>query len=195
MPDTPSITLVKEFTYRGQAEEWSNTYHFVGDTPGNPAEWETLARAIWVSERTVLSDTNKLVQAYGYQAGSEISVAQVDFRPGSQTGLGGGAIGPAGGQAMAGDQALWVRAFVGLSATGKKVYVRKYYHGSWVQNGSPDLALPAMKTALLAHAAVMLGGTLPGDAVWSGPQGAIPIQPKASDYVTTRTLKRRGKRP
>lgn len=195
MPDTDSITIVKRFDYRDLPEEWSNTYHLDGVTPTSDAEWRALALAVHASEKNCYTANHVLVKAYGYAAGNEVSVYQGDFT------IGGGALTPGTlgedglTQRMSGDQAYWVRARVGLSATGKKVYVRKYFHGGTRIAADVDEVPNNCKANALAHANLMLGGTLPGGMKWVAPQGATPIEPAVSRYVTTRTLKRRGKRP
>jgi hypothetical protein len=50
-------------------------------------------------------------------------------------------------------------------------------------------------TAANTFGAKMIDGTLPGGAKYCGPQGAVLSAPEASQWLTTRTLKRRGKRP
>lgn len=195
MPDTDSITLVKRFEYRDALEEWSNTYHLDGTTPTTDAEWRTLAIAIHTSEKRCYTSNHLLVMAYGYEAGNETSVYQGDFTIGSSA-LAPGTLTEIGGSTrMAGDQAYWIRARVGLSSTGKKVYVRKYFHGGTVQTADPDETQTNLRDNAGAHATLMLAGTLPGGMKWVGPQGATPIEPQVGRYVTTRTLKRRGKRP
>lgn len=194
MPDTDSITLVKRFTYRDQPEEWSNTYHLDGTTPTSDAEWKTLATAIWTSEKTLVAATSVLVRAYGYVAGNEHSVSQIDYSVGTPL-LPAGTLVTTAGNKVAGDQAAWIRARVGTSSTGKKVYVRKYFHDVVVSSPDPEELLATWQTAAVAHATLMLAGSLPGGMKWVGPQGATAVEPSASRYITTRTLKRRGKRP
>lgn len=195
MPDTDSITIIKRFTYRGSQEEWSNTYHLEGTTPTNAAGWKTLADAIITSEKSCVRSAVSFVRAYGYQAGNEHSVATVDY-----VALGGalvtGTLTQGSGAPMAGDQAAMLRCTTTKrSSKGKPVYVRKYFHGGWVDASNTDNITPQMKAALEAHGAVMIGGTLPGSMKWCAPQGEDASIPAASPYVTTRTLKRRGKRP
>lgn len=194
MPDTPSITLVKQFDYRGATEEWSNTYHFNGDTPGNEAEWKALGLAIYATEKAILRSDVKLCQLYGYEAGNNTSVAQIDLRIGTDA-LIPGTLSMSGIYPLSGDQAVSARARIGVSSTGKKVYVCKYWHGSGkASTATADGVASAAASAMETHVAAMLDGSLPGDAVWSGPQGQEAIDPFVRPYVTTRTLKRRGKR-
>ncbi|HMJ97611.1 MAG TPA: hypothetical protein VK486_17315 [Thermoleophilaceae bacterium] len=195
MPDTPSITLVKRFIYRGVFEEWSNTYHFSGTTPTNDAGWVALGDAIWTSEKTCYTSDHARVKMYGYEAGNEHSIFQRDYVAEALPVVA-GTLGVAStDQKMSGDQAAWIRGLVGLSSRGKKVYVRKYLHGGTCKLASPDEIAVGYKSALNQHASTMVGGTLPGGAKWCGPQGAVVGALNSSTFVTTRTLKRRGKRP
>jgi hypothetical protein len=195
VPDTPSITIVKSFTYRGIAEEFSNTYHFSGTTPANEAAWKTLADAIFAAEKLTVTNAVTFVAAYGYEAGNENSVAQLDYRvapygpPVSGTHV-------ASGQLMPGDVAATARWWTGVSSSrGKKVYCRKYFHGIDGHNTTRDLVEPSQKTKLETYCAKLIDGTLPGSFKYCGPQGAVLSAPTVSAYLTTRTLKRRGRRP
>lgn len=192
---TKSITLVKRFTYRGVDEEWSNTYHFSGTAPASNTEWKALADAIFSTEKACYQSTTKLVRAYGYLPPLDVSVAQIDY-----VALGGAL--PAGtlltessDSVMAGDQASMLRAPVGLSTRGKKVYLRKYFHGGTIKQSDPDNIALRTTQGLTAHGAAMIGGGLPGGAKWCSPSGALPTLTQPNAFVTTRTLKRRGKRP
>lgn len=193
MPDTPSITIVKRFTYRGVLEEYSNSYHFTGSTPGTLAGWKTLADALIAEERKVVDVDTKFVRAYGYEAGNEHSVATIDYVAlgaivaGSFTGSGSTFV------RQPGDVAVWIRCLRdGRSEKGKNVYARKFFHGVYANGDNVD---PALKTALTTLGTKLISGDLPGSFKWSAPQGQALTNPVPSQYTTTRTLKRRGKRP
>lgn len=194
MPDTPKITIIKEFQYRGAAEEWSNTYNFNGTQPTTDADWKALALAIYASEKTLYTARCVLVRAYGYEPGNLHSIAQIDFTVGTPL-RPPGTLSGAVGDPMAGDQAAWIRAKVGVSSTGKKVYIRKYYHDGMVENGGDPVMVAGWQSNAQAHAVLMLGGSLPGGATWCSPSGAAGTLPSHSNWPTVRTLKRRGKRP
>jgi hypothetical protein len=195
MPDTPSITIVKSFDYRGVPEEWSNRYHFSGTVPTDTAGWKTLADAIIAAERPVVSSAVTFVKAYGYVAGNDNSVAQIDYHISPAVVLSGTFV-PTGGQRCPGDVAATVRWYTGASSTrGKKIYCRKYIHDVYFATNDPDNVLALQRTALGVYGAKMIDGTLPGSAKYCGPQGAVLSAPTVDIHTTTRTLKRRGKRP
>lgn len=196
MPDQPSITIVKRFTYRGDTtEEFSNTYHFSGTTPANLAAWKTLADAIIAAEAPTVSAGVAFVQAYGYEAGNDNSVAQIDYRvaPLSPTvGSFTGGTNPA----APGDVAATTRwATPNFTSRGKRIYCRKYWHAVFMQAAATDTLATTQRTALQTFGAKLIDGTLPGSFKYCGPQGAVLSAPETSAWLTTRTLKRRGKRP
>lgn len=195
MPDTPSITINKVFTYRAQSEVYSNTYHFSGTTPANDADWQALARAIWASEKTFLDAGHKFAGYLGYAASNNHAVSILDLMetgtgdtPGTYTMV-------AGEVAAPGDSAMWVRwATPDRTSRGKRIYLRKYFHGVHY-NANTEKISGSQVAALAAHGAKMTDGTLPGSAKVCGPQGAVAGAVLTSTFPTTRTLKRRGRRP
>lgn len=195
MPDTPSITIIKRFTYRGQPEEWSNKYHFSGTTPVNDAAWKTLADAIIAEERKFIAPTTNFVRAYGYNAGSNFANYSVDYTVAPNTSLTGSMV-MTGSQPSPGDAASCVRWWTGVrTEKGKKVYCWKYFHDARLLSGDTDTLWTTQRTLLTTFAAKIIDGTLPGSFRYCGPQGAVLETPFVLPYVTTRTLKRRGKRP
>jgi len=195
MPDTDSITIIKSFEYRGKPEEFSNRYHFENHHPASDTEWAQLADAIWSAERPCFPPTVKWVQAYGYNAGTEHSIWGwwVDNA----------GTGPVGTlpvidahNYMPGDVAATVRWYTGeVNSRGKRIYCRKYFHGVYSAPGDADSLDGTQKAALDAYAVKMIDGSLPGGARYCGPQGANLTEPRVDPFLTTRTLKRRGKRP
>lgn len=196
MPDTPSITIVKRFNYRGDAnEEFSNKYHFEGETPISDAEWKTLADAIIASERPMFPSSVKFVRAYGYKAGVEFADGVIDYTAAPLTPVSGSLV-TSGSIAAPGDAAFWVRwRTPDRNSRGKWIYLRKYFHAAMLPASGGDTLFPAQTTAAAAHGEKMKDGTLPGGAKICGPQGADAGPVTVSPFVTTRTLKRRGPRP
>lgn len=191
MPDTPSVTINKRFTYRNQQEVWSNKYHFSGTTPTNEAGWKTLADAIWAQEKTFLIQDVKYVGFLGHEAGNEFAVANQDFAAAGLT-LDTGVY-PSDGDNLPGDAAVWVRwSTPDRSSRGKRIYCRKYFHGI---NANGDALANSVRTSMVAYGAKMIDGSLPGGFKLCGPQGAVASAPVVAPFVSFRQLKRTGKRP
>lgn len=190
-----AVTIIKEMDYRGTLEEWSNTYLLDGTTPTNPTEWKTLFDAIILSEKQCYTNLSKVIRAYGYTDESDLAIASYDYKAASATVQ--GTLTPAGTgtYAWAGDQAGWLRLRAGINVKGKPVYLRKYFHSGTSPNTTPDILVAGVKTAYVAHGNKMIDGTLPGGMKWIAKGGTVGTLPTASSYVTTRTLKRRGRRP
>jgi len=199
MAAMPSITIVKEFTYRGDLEEWSNEYHFTNDAPTTQTRWKALADAVIAAEKTVFDSNCKVIRAFGHKAGVTSRDFLYDYKAGSGS-VAGTFTAPANGR-QAGDAAVWLRwATDQLTTKGKPIYLRSYYH-SVFGNGplytNVDAIYSAEKTALETYGAAWITGFSDGAIVHAraGPNGAVGLAPSvASSYVTTRTLERRGKR-
>jgi hypothetical protein len=196
MPDTASLILVKEFPYRGAAEEFSNKYHFEGTVPATPEAWETLAEGWIQEERKIYTSAVKFVRAYGYEPSSDHANWVMDYTVPPETPLQGTFVGEAGSSIAPGDAAATVRWDTGMWNTrGKKIYCRKYFHGVSQSAASHDTVDPTQVAAYNAYAAVVISGFFPGSVKYCAPQGANLSSPVTSQWITTRTLKRRGKRP
>lgn len=193
------ITLVKQFSYRGNPDEqWSNTYWFFSPAPSSAAEWNSLWVELWALEAQVIPSNSKLVQVYGYNDRTYRSHAVFDetLDPGTP----GQFPPPADGVDFAGDQA----ARVGWktdhkNSRGKWVYLSKYLHDGFVLGASPDYLSPEYRDALATyarHVATFWGGLVPGPSKDDPTPGVYTITADVvPEFVTTRTLKRRGKRP
>jgi hypothetical protein len=203
------ITIIKRFTYRGNAsEEFSNTYWLKGSAPpATPAEWRALFDAIVLTEKTVYPAAVQVIRGYGYdnddghKPGDSGAVApsvwQVDLRVSPDTPVA-GTLATGGIEVAPGDAAVWVRWKTSRRTDpgAKPIYIRKYFHGALGNGTDPDLVATAQKTALLALGAKMDGGTLPGSrTITVAGQSDTIINHGCSTYITTRTLKRRSKRP
>jgi hypothetical protein len=189
------ITLIKTFQYRGAAEEWSNTYHFTGH-PTTDADWRSMADDLIGQEKTVYSNRVVIVRALCYENTDSDSVYTyilADFG-----GNVNGVFPPDSGPATPGDCAGWVRWNTGLrSSTGKAIYLRKYFHDCMSQGvPSEDLLEVDQRAAYQAFGDEMLVAGDFGGFSFSGPDGTVPAGPAAAgEFITTRTLKRRGPRP
>lgn len=196
---TTVITIVKDFTYKNvPGEEWSNTYMLTGTTPADSTAWRALFDAIVVEEKKNYITSVRVTRAYGYDrvpATGDHAIWSVDLRPSSTTVAGTFALGA--NTAPAGDQAGWVRwSLDRFNSKGKRIYLRKYFHGCCTDGSITNDSLPtALKTAYQNYGNFMMGGTLLGSRKICDKLGNVPIAAVGSAYVTTRTLKRRSKRP
>jgi len=178
---TTVITTVKAFTYRNIADSTA---------------WRALFDAINVEERKVYTPSTQVIRAYGYNkvpVKGDHAIWSVDLRPSSSTVA--GSLSSGIGAQMAGDQAAWVRwSLDRYNSFGKRVYLRKYFHSGMIAGAGGDALLTAYITALGAFGTFMMGGTLLGSRKVCDQLGNVPVATAASQYVTTRTLKRRSKR-
>lgn len=196
------LTVVKRFPYRGDTtEEFSNTYFFTGTTPASPSAWRTLFDALVTQEATILANDVGIIRGYGYSSSDEDAHAvwSVDLTIAPEVVVGGGiTIGT--NRRLPGDAAVWIRWKTSrLTEKGKPIYLRKYFHPA-LQAASPsstDAVLPAWITAANAFAVKMTDGSFSGarKICGRGHEDDVITGYSASPYVTTRTLKRRGKRP
>lgn len=194
----PSLTLVKQFTYRGDtAEEWSNTYFMDGALPASPASWKTLADAVILQEKTLYATASEVIKAIGHKAGESVAVWSYDYLAASEEVHGTFTV---PGVPGAGDTAQWLRWSTDqLTSKGKPIYLRSYYHPAYPPSGGPaDDVAPSWQTAAQAFGDAWIAGFADGDAVEhhrAGPHGVIGLVALPSTYTTTRTLERRGRRP
>lgn len=122
----PSIRVVKQFNYRGAVRTFSNRYFFSGGTPSDATHWTTFSDAVVNAEKavnfTLANQGAKIVETFGYAAGSEIPVF-------SKTYSTDGTLAPAG-VPMPGDVAGLVRHSTAARSTkNHPIYLFSYYHG------------------------------------------------------------------
>jgi hypothetical protein len=190
------LVVTKRFTYRGQPEEFSSVYHFNGTDPADQAAWDTWANKIRDVEKPIYPAGVTFVDWYGYNEGSwESKPTSFDFRGTYAAGTVGTLV-TTGYQAAPGDSAATIRFGTGQFTTrGKPIYLRKYIHPAYMDTGTSDLLATPQKTALDTYGTAMISGSgLVGTARLCRKTGTLAIDRTTSLYVTTRTLKRRGKR-
>lgn len=195
-----SVTLIKRQSYRGDAlEEWSNKYYLTGGVPASDADWLALVNALKTQEKTVYGAHVTVVRAYGYSddALNADSVYQRDMVAATETVV--GTLSGTGGIRTQVETAAWVRWKTSRMARGKAIYLRKYFHGVYASStgGAEDTPSAAWVTAATAFGLKMRDGTfLDGRTVRArGQTGETFLGHNVSTWLTTRELKRRGKRP
>lgn len=189
------LTSIKKFNYRGNPnEEWANRYMFTGPTPNGPTVWRALWDQLWTVERAILPGVIISVRAYGHiSTDPDANAVWSDTR-----GLTGntGLLDATGGTGLPGDTAVYLSLKTDRrNSKGKLVYLRKYFHGAVRQTSDQDAVLSTQKTALNALGSVLVAGITADNRRLCDPLGNVAVDFKAGDYVTTRTLKRRGRRP
>lgn len=199
MATLAGLTLVKHFPYRDiPSEETSNQYWFKSSPPGDEASWTVLMNDVLNWEKIVFPDTVKYVRAYGYDDDSSTAnhVFAHTFDPGTPPA---GTYPGVGGFLMAGDQAAMVSWKTDkLNSRGKPIYLRKYLHHGYVDSTNNDRLVDSYHTALLNYAGNIRGlhGGLTNPSSEHHPGGSESVVSyDASIWVTTRSLRRRGKRP
>lgn len=204
------VTVVKRFTYRGDAsEEYSNTYWLTGTAPTTSATWRALFDAIVAKEKTLYPSSCAVIRGYaynddtGHKSGDTGAVASavwsVDLTVTPETPVAGTHT-MTGLELLPGDTAVWVRWKTSRlsSPGGKPIYLRKYFHPAVrATGGATDEPFATWKTTTApAYAVGFTNGSLPDARTITAPGHTDTIvSTGVSSYLTTRTLKRRGKRP
>lgn len=196
MPDTASIVIVKAFTYRDAYEEFSNRYHLTqAALPPDKAGWTQVATDFINAERPTVPSSVSFVRAYAYKPGVEHSIEQIDFATPGPAPVGSLAGLPAT-HYMPGDVAATIRWDTGeVNSRGKRIYCRKYMHGVYRSVDDADELHATQLQAMQTFAGVIIAKGFNYATGYCGPQGATLKTPIVDKYLTTRTLKRRGKRP
>lgn len=194
----PSLTIVKAMPYRGVTQDWSNTYFFDGTMPASSGSWKTLADNVIAAEKAIYTSATEVTDAIGHEAGESVAVWSYDYAGGSGAIPGTFTLGS--DLLQSGDTAGWLRWSTDrLTSKGKPIFLRNYYHPA-ICKASPnedDLATDWV-AELNSFGAQWVSGFVDGDSVShsrGGPHGVIGLVEEAGTFATTRTLRRRGKRP
>jgi hypothetical protein len=191
------LTIVKRFTYRGNQEEFANEYHLTGAVPADNAAWKALTDALIVAEKTCYTAGVSVVRAYGYDSDDPHAHAVWTYDYLANTASVPGTLTSTSAVIASGDQAAWVRWKTSrLNSKGKVIYLRKYFHGGTIGTGTPDYITTAWATALAGLGTKLRDGTfLDARTITARGHTDVIVGSTAATFITTRTLKRRGKRP
>jgi hypothetical protein len=189
--------IVKAFEYRGNsAEEWSNKYWFTAPVPVSSAGWKSFADAVIAEEKICYSPHSSVVRAYAYDDNTPDahSIWSYDYGLAGEA-VAGTLVGTEGNY-MAGDQAgLCQWKTERRNSKGKAIWLRKFFHSGFISPADSDAIDLPTQTAYQTFADRMAG---PSVGVWqkirSQAQEEVLVLQGGSGWVTTRTLKKRGKK-
>lgn len=197
---TAFLTVEKSFTYRGGREHWSNAYHF-DNVPADKAQWDAVWTAVWNLEKACFSADVQFEQAFGHNPGTPpVLVWENEFSPPGEGGPPAEFVPGSTAHPAPGDAAVFVRySTTQKSSLGKPIYLWNYYHGVYFDGATPDIPDPAQRQHLDSLGTVLVTGLntgISGAPIFkrAGPKGAVAQAHVVGEFITTRTLKHRGKR-
>lgn len=97
---------------------------------------------------------------------------------------------------MSGDQASCVKWKTSrLNSSGKPIYLRKYLHAGFIDPATADNLESTYHSALVGYGDLAVGVNSHHGGLRSRTHDETLIDGAPMSFVTTRTLKRRGRRP
>lgn len=170
MAVTPSIKVLKTFTYKTGTKTWSNRYHFNGGTPADATHWHTLMDAVVAAEKLCLRSNVTIVECVGYNAGSDLPVASKTYSQAGSITLSGTEID------LTGDSAYLMKWDTSArTSKNHPIYLFSYFHGVKRDpaNG-PNVIQTGQVSAFNTYCSAWVTGFSDGTitAVRAGPNGA-----------------------
>lgn len=131
------VSITKSTSWRGVAQEFSNTYYYEVVNQPNATVANEIIDALVVKEKAQFSANNTFVRAKAWSAGGSKAENQMLVQK-NLTGTGT----PTGGSTQSKEHAYLVRIRAGNDSRGNPVYLRKWWHldvtliaGSSITNG------------------------------------------------------------
>jgi hypothetical protein len=192
MAEAAGFIAVMQFQYRGADEEWSQGYH-IADAWVDEADFRATMDVVRVELEDCVSADCYFNRFIGYQDRSAPHDYVYDVSSHSYA----GALDVSAMTPMPGDCAAWIRwQMARRSSRGKPVYLRKYFHDVYAdEDGDKDALAANQATAFATFAAHARDGSWNGHLIadkFGVPTIAAGLD--RSNYITTRTLERRGRR-
>lgn len=187
MAPTPSIKIVKQIPWRGGTRTYANRYHFTGADPTGSTQWTTLADNIVADEASFHPTTVTIVEAVGYNAGSDLPVFTKAYSTAGTHNM-------TSASHVPGECAALLR-YTTTQRTSKNhpIYLFNYYHHIPTDaSGAGDVVQSAYKTAIEAVATDWLTGYSDGSSLRqrAGPNGAVAQTRLVDTYLTHRDFPR-----
>lgn len=174
MADQPSVKIDKSMPYRGGTRVWSNRWHFTGGSPSDNTHWLALFDAITAAEKLIYKSTTSIVNATGYDAGSDVPVASKAYSLAGTASLNVNDFELPGQTA-----AIWKFTTDQRTAKNHPIYLFKYFHSIFMNTSQAvDQLADDQRLLIATYCNVWVGAGFSDGTVshkYCGPRGAAGI--------------------